>query len=114
MRSAPRGDGTSQVEVSGITAHGVWLLLGDREVFLPFEAFPWFRDAPVAGVLHVERPQPHHLYWPDLDIDLSVESILDPERYPLVSRERPSPRSQRGAAKRRPETKPAASRPRRR
>ena len=114
MRSAPRGDATSQVEVSGITAHGVWLLLGDREVFLPFEAFPWFRDAPVAGVLHVERPQPHHLYWPDLYIDLSVESILDPERYPLVSRERPSPRSQRGAGPRRPGTKPAPDRPRRR
>jgi hypothetical protein len=52
---------------------------------LAFEDFPWFRDAPVSGVLKVERPQPHHLYWPDLDIDLSVESILHPERFPLVS-----------------------------
>src|SRR5919197_2554073 len=72
MKSAPRGDETSHVEVSGISAHGVWLFLGDREVFLPFKDFPWFRDAPVAGVLHVERPQPHHLYWPELDIDLDV------------------------------------------
>jgi hypothetical protein len=28
---------------------------------------------------------PEHLYWPDLDIDLSVESIEHPERFPLVS-----------------------------
>jgi hypothetical protein len=29
---------------------------------------------------------PHHLYWPDLDIDLAVESIRHPEQFPLVSR----------------------------
>jgi hypothetical protein len=64
----------------------VWLFLGDREIFLPFEKFPWFRDAPVAGVLNVERPQPHHLYWPDLDVDLAVDSIRHPEKFPLVAR----------------------------
>jgi hypothetical protein len=63
--------------------------LGERVVTLSFSDFPWFQDAPVAGVLHVERPQPHHLYWPDLDIDLEVESILNPRRYPLVSRDKP-------------------------
>jgi uncharacterized protein DUF2442 len=62
---------------------------GDRELFLPFADFPWFRQASVAGILHVERPQAHHLYWPDLDIDLAVESILNPEQFPLMSREHP-------------------------
>lgn len=93
MRSAPRGDDTSQAEIIGISPRGIWIALGDREAFLPFKRFPWFREAPVAGILHVERPQPHHLYWPDLDIDLSVESILHPERFPLISRERPTGRS---------------------
>jgi len=114
MKSAPRGDDTSQVEVSGISSHGIWLFLGDREVFLPFADFPWFRDAPVAGVLHVERPHPHHLYWPDLDVDLAVESILNPERFPLISRERPNTRLQRAARRRRPIPKRAPRRPRRR
>lgn len=114
MKSAPRGDDTSQVEVSGISPHGIWLFLGDREVFLPFADFPWFRDAPVAGVLHVERPHLHHLYWPDLDVDLSVESILNPERFPLISRERPNPRLQREAGPRRTVPKRAPRRPRRR
>ena len=114
MKSASRGDDTSQVEVSGISAHGVWLFLGDREVFLPFKDFPWFREAPVAGVLHVERPQPNHLYWPDLDIDVTVESILHPKRFPLVSRERPNPRSQRVAGSRRARAKSTPRRPRRR
>jgi hypothetical protein len=81
------GTVTSDVEVTNISAHGFWVLLGDRELFLPFDDFPWFREVPVAAILEVERPQPHHLYWPRLDIDLSVESIEHPERYPLRSGE---------------------------
>ena len=33
------------------------------------------------------RPQPGHLYWPELDVDLSVESIEHPERYPLKAKD---------------------------
>ncbi len=86
MKPGPRGTSTSNVEVLGITPHGLWLLLDDAEHFLAFQDFPWFRDAPVRAVLHVERPQPHHLYWPDLDVDLHVDSVSHPEKYPLVSR----------------------------
>lgn len=113
MKSAPRGDITSQVEVSGISPHGIWLFLGDREAFLPFAEFPWFRDASVAGVLHVERPQPHHLYWPDLDVDLDVQSILHPEQFPLISREKPRARPQRAIAPRGVARRPAPKQPRR-
>ena len=74
---------TSAVEVTNISAHGFWVLLGDRELFLAFDDFPWFRDAPFGAILNVERPQPHHLYWPQLDVDVSVDSIEHPERYPL-------------------------------
>jgi len=88
MKSAKHGKRTSVVEVTNISKHGFWLVIGDRELFLPFENFPWFRDAPIRKVLNVELPAVHHLYWPDLDIDLAVESIEHPERYPLVSRGR--------------------------
>lgn len=94
MKSARRGESTSQIEVSGISPHGVWLFLGDREVFLSFKDFPWFRQAPVAAILEVERPTPHHLHWPALDIDLAVESIDHPEQFPLISRERPDTRKE--------------------
>ncbi|MDP2857325.1 MAG: DUF2442 domain-containing protein [Bacillota bacterium] len=86
MRSGLPGTSTSSAEVVAITPNGVWLLLDDRERFLPFESFPWFRDAPVKDVLVVERPLPHHLYWPELDVDLHVDSIEAPERYPLVAK----------------------------
>ena len=86
MRSAKRGTGTSDAEITNISTHGFWILIGDRELFAPFEHFPWFRDARVGQILNIERPSRDHLYWPDLDIDLAIESIEHPERFPLVSR----------------------------
>ena len=37
------------------------------------------------SILNLERPQSHHLYWPDLDVDLSIDSIEHPEKFPLKS-----------------------------
>lgn len=80
------GTSISPVEVSAASRHGFWLLLDEEEeLFLPFDEFPWFRSASVEQLFHVERPQPHHLYWPDLDVDLHVDSIRHPEQFPLKS-----------------------------
>ena len=95
MRSAQRGKSTSPVEVTNVSANGLWLLLDGDELFVAFKNFPWFRDASIGQLLNVERPAAHHLYWPDLDVDLAVESLANPERYPLVSRVRPNNALQR-------------------
>ena len=95
MKSEKLGKRTSQVEVTNVSKHGFWLLIGARERFIPFEQFPWFRDAPIGHLLNVQLPTAHHLYWPDLDVDLAVESIDHPERFPLVSKVRSNPPSQR-------------------
>ena len=79
------GAATSEVEITNISQHGFWLLLDGRELFVPFEEFPWFKRATVEAILHVERPAPVHLHWPELDVDLAVDSIEHPERYPLKS-----------------------------
>lgn len=86
MKSAPLGTGTSAVEVANVTPHGFWLLIGNDELFVPFDKFPWFRHASIEQLTRVELPSPHHLRWPALDIDLAVESIRDPDKFPLVSR----------------------------
>ena len=83
---AQPGSNTSGPEVTNVSQHGFWLLLGDEELFVPFDDFPWFRQAPIGKLVHVEWPSAHHLYSPDLDVDLSVESIRHPEKFPLVSR----------------------------
>jgi len=79
------GDSILEVEVTNVSGHGFWLLLGNEELFVAFEYFPWFRDASIAELSSVERPSAEHLYWPLLDVDLSVESIEHPERFPLIS-----------------------------
>ena len=76
----------SAPEVTHISKHGLWLLIADEEILLPFERFPWFRQASIEQISHVEAPTPAHLYWPALDIDLSVESIRHPDAFPLVAR----------------------------
>jgi len=72
-------------KVSHIFRYGIWLLVQGREMFLSYTEFPCFKDASVSAVLNVQLPQSYHLYWPDLDIDLAVESIDHPERFPLVT-----------------------------
>ncbi len=87
IASAPLGPNTSEAEVTHISKHGIWLLLGDRELFMSFEHFPWFREASVGAIQDVTWPHSRHLYWPQLDIDLAVESIENPERFPLVAKQ---------------------------
>ena len=88
MKSAALGPSTSPVEVTNVSTHGFWLFIGQRELFVSFRHFPWFKEASVGAITRVELPSPHHLYWPDLDVDLAVESIEHPEKYPLVSQVR--------------------------
>lgn len=76
----------SEVEVTNVSAHGFWLLLGDEELAVPFAEFPWFKKATIEQLSDVKRPSPDHVYWPQLDIDLAVESIRNPAAFPLVSR----------------------------
>jgi hypothetical protein len=95
MTSAKLGKRILQVEVTNVSSHGFWLLIGGKERFLAFEHFPWFRDASIKALTNVEFPSPHHLYWPELDVDIAVESIDHPDRFPLVSKARPNKPSQR-------------------
>ncbi len=79
------GTVTSTPEVTHVSKHGFWLLLKNEEILLSFQDFPWFRQATIDQLSHVELPTPDHLYWPELDIDLSVESIRHPAAFPLIS-----------------------------
>ena len=90
MTSARPGKRTLAVEVTNVSRRGFWLLVAERELFVSFDLFPWFRDAAIGRLVDVVTPHPGHLYWPQLDIDLAMDSIEHPERYPLVSK--PTPR----------------------
>jgi hypothetical protein len=72
-----------KIEITHISANGIWILTGDKELFMSYKDFPWFKEAPVGKILNVEEPTPGHFYWPDLDIDLSVNIITNPGLFPL-------------------------------
>jgi hypothetical protein len=84
MRSSIRGTRTSEAEVTNVDKFGVWLLVRDKEYFLPYEEYPWFRDATIGDILSVQLLHEDHLRWPKLDVDLCVESIENPESFPLT------------------------------
>lgn len=73
-------------EVTNVSQHCFWLLLGDEELAVPFADFPWFKKASIEQLADVQRPSEDHLYWPQIDVDLSVQSIRNPGEFPLVSR----------------------------
>jgi hypothetical protein len=86
MKSKRSGKSTSEVEVTQISIGGIWLLIDDKEFFLSFEKFPRFRNATVGSIHNVQLVANGDLHWPDLEIDLSLESIGKPEHVPLFAK----------------------------
>ncbi|QQS54897.1 MAG: DUF2442 domain-containing protein [Candidatus Competibacteraceae bacterium] len=86
MNSLAHGTNTSAVEVTNISAHGLWILAHSKELFMSYEDFPWFKDQTVKSIVNVEEQSPGHFYWPDLDIDLTEQIIEHPERFPLSAK----------------------------
>ncbi len=86
MKSGVAGKNISGAEVLDITPRGLWLLCAGHEYFLRYEDFPWFKDARVSDIAEVKVVHSQHLYWPKLDIDLSIKSLSNLENYPLIFR----------------------------
>jgi len=85
MSLLAHGNNTSDIEVTNISSHGIWLLAHGKELFMSYEDFPWFKDQPVKSLIYLEELSPGHYYWPELDVDLTEEIIEHPERFPLKS-----------------------------
>ena len=85
MKSAGPGPGTFPVELGEVSVDSFVVNLGNEVLRVAYADFPWFRGVAIADLKNLERPSPDHLYWPSLDIDLAVESVRHPERFPLVS-----------------------------
>jgi hypothetical protein len=73
----------SKSEVTNIGQSGFWLLVDDREYFIPFDHYPDFKIATVEQVFAVNRIGPEQFYWPDLDVDIELGALERPEQYPL-------------------------------
>jgi hypothetical protein len=83
VESSTLGENISSVEVTNIDARGLWLLMDDKEYYLPYDEFPWLVNATVRQITTIRCFPPDHLRWPELDVDLTLEMIEPPEMYPL-------------------------------
>jgi len=72
-----------KAEIQNISNHGIWILIKEQEFFIPFEKFPWFLKATIKEIYNLKFLHGHHLHWPDLDIDVDIESLRHLESYPL-------------------------------
>ncbi len=86
MNSLAHGKNTLAVEVTNVSAHGVWLLTDNGELFMSFDHFPWFKNQTIESIINVEEQSSGHYYWPDIDVDLTEEMIEHPERFPLKAK----------------------------
>jgi len=84
MKSSTPGLITSIVEVTNILAHGFWILLDEKEYFLSYANFPWFKETTIDKICDVQLVNERHLYWEKLDVDLELSSISNPENYPMI------------------------------
>ena len=67
-----------------INAQGIMLSVCGHDYFLSYTRGPWMQDAPIRSVLNVQMSGSEAIEWPDLDVDLEIDSLRHPERYPLV------------------------------
>lgn len=81
------------VSVENITPFGIWLLATEKEYFLNYKDFPYFKDRTLNSIQNVQLLHGYHLYWPDLDIDLEIDNLENPEKYPLKSKGKTIPKS---------------------
>lgn len=84
MSSSQPGTNISLSEVTNIEPLGFWVLVDDREYFVPFADYPVFKDASLQKIFRMERISATQLHWPDLDADIEIDALEHPEHHPLV------------------------------
>jgi hypothetical protein len=82
MKSLRRGENIL-ASVENITPFGIWVFVKGREYFLSYKDYPYFRNQTLKSIQTVQLLHGYHLYWPDLDVDLEIDNLENPERYPL-------------------------------
>ena len=82
MKSLKHGRNIS-VSVENITPFGIWIFVKGKEYFLSYKDYPYFKDQALKAIQNVQLLHGYHLYWPELDVDLEIDNLENPEKYPL-------------------------------
>ena len=79
----------TSVSVLMINAQGIMLSVLGNDYFISYNGMPWLKDARISDVLNVQMSGRSAIEWKNLDIDLEIESLKHPERYPLIMKRSP-------------------------
>jgi hypothetical protein len=69
------------IQVTNIEQDGFWLLTPEGEYYVAFADYPDFFQARVAQIHHF-RGTMEGCHWPELDIDIELDALKHPERFP--------------------------------
>ena len=72
-----------------INSQGIMISVLGHDYFLSYNRVPWLKDARISDVLNIEVSGRSAIAWPALDVDLEIESLKHPERYPLLMKRSP-------------------------
>lgn len=67
-----------------INDKGIMLSVKGNDYFISFNRIPWLKSASIADALNVKMSGRNAIEWPKLDVDLEIDSLKRPERYPLI------------------------------
>ena len=71
--------------IVAINSDGIVISInGQEDYFLSYNRVPWMKDATISEVLDVRMSGKNAIEWPKLDVDLEIDSLRHPERYPLL------------------------------
>ena len=76
----------TKTEVTNISPFGIWILTNDKEYFISYKDYPVFEKASIKQIAAVTTDFSGNLHWEDLDADIELDSLENPEDYPLVYR----------------------------
>lgn len=80
------GSNTSASQITNIEHDGFWLLVNNEELFVPFDRYPAFKQAMIEQIFNFEVDEEQY-HWPQLDIDIELDALRHPERFPLIFKE---------------------------
>jgi hypothetical protein len=69
-------------QITSIEKDGFWLLTREGEFLVSFERYPAFKTATIEQIFNFQE---HFgdFRWEELDIDIELEALKHPEKYPL-------------------------------
>ena len=72
------------VSVLMINDKGIMLSVKGNDYFVSYNRIPGMKHACISDALDVKMSGRNSIEWTKLDVDLEIDSLKHPERYPLI------------------------------